>query len=195
MVATSSRPRASTRARVRRAGLIALAVFLAYAVAAVGCFVLPASDPLPRHADVAMVLGPPTPERRATAMHLLDTGVVDAVQISLAQDYRQRGTSASLAAALCRRDRERVHCALPVPYTTQGEARMLRDGAEAHGWRSAIVITQNAHLRRARTIVSRCFSGAIAMRTSGERPTHGWGYQVAYQTLASLKAWFVTPGC
>ena len=191
MALTASRP----RTRLRRAGLIALAAGVAYLAIAAGCFVLPASDPLPRHADVAMVLGPPTPERRATAMHLLDTGVVDAVQFSLAHDYRRAGTSSSFAVQLCRRDPARVRCALPVPFTTQGEGRMLRDGAVAHGWRSAVVISQNAHLRRGRTIVARCFSGPIAMRSSGERPTNGWLYQMAYQTLASIKAWIVTPGC
>lgn len=186
----AARPGTRTDRRARRIGITALAAGLGYVVLGVICFVLPHSDPLPAHADVAMVLGPPLPQRQAVALDLLRRGVVDAVQISTGQPH----SSGDPAEAVCG-STPRVHCAVPHPYTTQGEARMLRDAAADHGWGSAIVITQNAHLLRSRTIVGRCFTGRIAMRASGEGPTHGWPYEFAYQTAATVKAWLVTPTC
>ncbi len=179
--------------RARTAGFAALAAGLGYVVAAVACFVLPHSDPLPAHADVAVVLGPPTLERQALAMRLLRTGRVDAVLVSLGGSVYPDPAEAA-ARRLCATE-PAVRCAQPVPRTTQGEARLLRAGAEAEGWRSAVVITHNAHLLRARTIVARCFSGPLTMRASGESEPHPWPYEIAYQTGASLKAWFVTPTC
>jgi hypothetical protein len=57
------------------------------------------------------------------------------------------------------------------------------------------VTTQAAHLERARLIVGRCFGGSIAMLNSGEPPEGGWAWEYAYQTAATVKAWFVTNTC
>ena len=132
MVRSLTRRPTASRAlrRLRLAGLAALAAGIAYVLIGIGCFVLPHQDPLPRHADVAMVLGPVYAQRRALAMRLLRHGVVDSVQFSLGPDIRWADTDSGHAAATCRSD-PRVRCAFPSPFTTQGEARMLRDGAAA----------------------------------------------------------------
>lgn len=176
-----------------RVGVTALLTGIGYVVAAVACFVVPHSDPLPRHADVAVVLGPPTLERQALAVRLLRAGTVDAVLLSLGGSVHP-DPAAAAARRLCSVERA-VQCAAPSPNTTQGEARLLREGAAAEGWRSAVVITHNAHLLRARTIVGRCFAGPIAMEASAEPERKPWPYEIAYQTVASLKAWVVTPTC
>lgn len=188
----STRP--SGRRVARRVGLVAAIAGLGYAVVGTICFVLPHSDPVPEHADVAMVLGPPLPQRQAVALDLLRRGVVDAVQISVEPRGGLPDGGSETAKAVCASTPD-VFCASPRPNTTQGEARMLRDAAAAQGWRSAVVVTQNAHLLRARTIVARCFTGRVSMEASGEGPTHGWPYEFAYQTAATIKAWAVTSTC
>lgn len=188
-------PSRSRPSRARRIGVVALLGGFVYVVVGVVCFVVPHQDPLPRHADVAMVLGPPFEQRQALALDLLRRGVVHQVQLSVGPDAANPYSPGHAAVQRCRAMPRTVHCAVPVPFTTQGEARMLRSRAAAEGWRSAVVITQTAHLLRARTIVGRCFSGTIAMRASSESPQYGWPYQFAYQTAATVKAWFVTPTC
>lgn len=193
---TEEKPRAPApaRRRIRRAGFGAIAAGLGYVLVGAACFVLPHDDPLPERSDVAIVLGPLTDECLATALGLLDRGEVGALQLSVWPAWGPDGSPTQRAIGLCDRS-PRIHCAVPSPPTTEGEARMLAAGANRHGWRSAVVITQNAHLLRARLILGRCFSGSIAMRASGEGPSGGWPYQFVYQTAATVKALLVRPGC
>ncbi len=179
------RPR--TVVRVRRAGLAALAAGVAYVLLGVPFFVLPAVDPLPRHADVVLVLGPPMHQRVAVADDLLRRGVVDHALVSVPYDRVPPELAAECGDA-------RVTCFDPDPRTTRGEARELRRETAARGWTSAVVVTTPAHVSRSRTIVSRCFAGTITMRESDEAPFRGWAYQYLYQTAATVKAWFLQ-GC
>ncbi len=181
------------RRRIQRAGALALASALLYIPASVLSFVVPHTDPLPAHADVAFALGDTTPQRITTAMTLLRQDRVGAVQFSVAGQGGP-GTPVAQAEDLCATTAQ-VYCARPVPYTTQGEARMLRDAAQAHGWSSAVLITKNAQLLRGRWIVGRCFAGSITLRASGEPPMGGWVREIVYQTLASVKNAVITPGC
>ena len=123
--------------RLRVAGLASLAGLLVYVLLGLHFFVFPGPDPLPARADVAVVLGGPTPERLRAAGRLLDDGRVDAVLISTpGPEYEQL--------PLC--SEPEVICRAPLPATTQGEARMLRAEASTHHWRSVIITTQAAHL-------------------------------------------------
>ncbi|WP_375388516.1 YdcF family protein, partial [uncultured Amnibacterium sp.] len=173
------------KARVaRRVALGALGGLVVWALLGVPFLVLPQTGPLPRHADVVLVLGPPIPERVATAERLLDDGTVSAALVSVPYDRVPQQLE-----ALCARTD--VVCADPDPRTTRGEARLLRRYAAQRGWSSAVVVSMTAHLTRARTIVGRCFSGPITMVASGEPPSHGWVYQYLYQTAATVKSWIL----
>lgn len=177
----------STSRGTRLTALIALSGLVVWAVAGLAFFVFPTVDPVPRHADVVLVLGPPLPERLAVAERLLDDGIVGAALISVPYP-----SIPSDLQPLCAR--AHVTCFAPDPSTTRGEARMLRSEAARFGWTSAVVVTMPAHISRARTIVSRCFAGRLSMVADGEAPAGGWPYQYLYQTAATLKAW-INQGC
>jgi hypothetical protein len=172
---------------VRRGGLIALGGLAVWVVAGLPFFVFPATDRVPQHADVVLVLGPPVPQRVAVAERLLREKKVGMALVSVPWD-----TIPPAIAGFCARPD--VICADPDPRTTRGEARLLRKYAAQHGWTSAVVTTMPAHIARARAIVGRCFSGKVSMVADGEPPFNGIAYQYAYQTAATVKSWFLR-GC
>jgi hypothetical protein len=184
---TAPRTRSRGVRRLRRAGVVALGGLVVWALAGLPFLVLPRIDPVPRHADVVLMLGPPVPERVATAERLLADGRVDHALISIPYS-----SIPSDLTALC--ERSDVTCFAPDPSTTRGEAEELGRQAAEHGWTSAVVVTMTPHLTRARMLVGRCFGGRVAMVSSGEQPKYGWAYQYAYQTAATVKAWILA-GC
>lgn len=175
------------RRHVRRAGYASLSGLVVWALVGLPFFVFPATDPVPAHADVVLVLGPPVSERVEVAERLLAEHHADTALISVPYDWVPPETE-----ALCARPH--VICFDPEPRTTRGEARAFRRFAEEHHWTSAIVTTMPAHIARARAIVRRCYGGRLAMVPDAEGPFGGWPYQYAYQTAATVKSWFL-PGC
>ena len=173
--------------RVRRSGLIALGGLLVWAIIGVPFFVYPTIDPVPKHADVAVVLGPPRWERVSVARHLLAEGRVGAVLISVPGDQRTWGLTGFCAQKV-------VICFDPEPRTTRGEARALGRYAAEYGWTSAVVTTMPAHISRARTIVDRCFTGKVSMVADRENRFDGLVSSYAYQSAATVKAW-ILQGC
>jgi hypothetical protein len=186
-VTTELGTRAAQRRRLRRWGSIALAGLVVWIVAGLPFFVFPAVDPVPTHADVVLVLGPPLQQRVDVAERLLAEHRVDVALISVPGP-----TAAWNVGALCARSD--VICFDPNPRTTRGEARELRTMAAKHGWTSAVVTTMPAHIARARSIVRGCFSGGLAMDADAESPYNGIAYQYLYQTAATVKSWLL-PGC
>ncbi len=176
-----------SRRFVRRAGVVALGGLVVWALVGLPFFVFPATDPVPAHADVVLVLGPPVHERVVVGERLLAEHRVDAALVSVPGTQAQWDVT-----ALCARPQ--VTCFDPDPRTTRGEARALRRFAAEHRWTSAVVTTMPAHITRARAIVGRCFGGTLSMVPDAEGPFDGWPYQYAYQTAATVKSWFL-PGC
>jgi hypothetical protein len=172
---------------VRRLGIAGIAGLLVWAVAGYGPIVAPRLDAVPAHADVVLVLGPPSAQRVEEAERLLDDGVAGTALVSVPYDW----TPWHLVGVCARPD---VICADPDPRSTRGEARMLERYADERGWRSAVVVTARAHVSRARMLVGRCFAGDVSMVATAEPPYRGWAYQYAYQTAATVKAWFLQ-GC
>ncbi|MDN6662208.1 hypothetical protein ACTXKQ_03520 [Corynebacterium variabile] len=84
----------------------------------------------------------------------------------------------------------RVHCFVPDPSTTRGEARGFAELAEQNDWHSAYVLaTGREHVERARLYFSRCWDGELAVN----RPASGRSVTVhlkqsAYQTAGWIKA-------
>lgn len=167
-----------------------------WAVAGIFLYVAPPADQ-PKHADVLFVLGPPD-DRISYAEQLMHRGYAHTLAVSspIGQDGR-------FEAAICGAQRSyRIICFKPDPFTTQGEARALKNLSNQYGWKSANVLTAQFHVTRARVIVNRCYAGDLRMvadRTglpliSLTDPSYSWAYQYLYQTAAFVKV-AIHPDC
>ncbi|MGO4473834.1 ElyC/SanA/YdcF family protein [Arthrobacter sp. M-10] len=174
--------------------IAALAIF--WAVAGIFLYVTPPSDQ-PTRSDVLFVLGPPD-NRISYAEKLMRQGYAPTLAVS-----SPAGKDGRFEAAICGAHRSyRVICFNPDPFTTQGEARSLKELSARYGWKSANVLTAEFHVTRARVIVSRCFGGDLHMVAdrmdlpllSLTDPTYSWAYQYVYQTAAFVKV-AIHPGC
>ena len=118
------------------------------------------SDPLPPHAQVAVMLDGPTQgviARQALALSLLQQGRVDHVMLAAGRvwlwgewypDMIRRYVERTYGAEIARRV---VVCAMNTDSTVE-EAVALRGCLRERGWTSVIVITSDYHTRRARRI-------------------------------------------
>jgi uncharacterized SAM-binding protein YcdF (DUF218 family) len=145
--------------------LVALATIL---VLRYGGDLLVGTDPLPAHAQVAVVLNGSITgyvARRAGAMRLLESGVVDHVMMSLpptsywgedipqiAQQYFARQYSPALA--------QRVVYCVNLANSTIQEASALKQCLQEAAWREVIVVTSVYHTRRARMIWRKTLAGS-----------------------------------
>ncbi|MDQ0031461.1 YdcF family protein [Arthrobacter bambusae] len=172
------------------------AMVIAWAVAGIFLYVAPPAEE-PVHADVLFVLGPPD-RRMGYAEQLMQQGYAPTLAVS-----SPTGKDGRFTADVCNSVRPyRVICFTPEPFTTQGEARTLRDLSNQYGWKSADVLTAQFHVTRARVIVDRCYKGGLHMvadRTglplvSLTNPTYSWAYQYLYQTAAFVKV-AIHPEC
>ncbi len=169
---------------------------MAWVFAGIFLFVAPAADE-PEHADVLFVLGPPD-QRIADAEQLMQDGYAPTLAVSSPIDKHGK-----YEAAICGAHRSyRIICFNPDPFTTQGEARALKNLSDLYGWKSADVLTAQFHVSRARVIIGRCYSGKLRMVAdqrnipllSFTSPTYSWAYQYVYQTAAFVKV-AVHPEC
>jgi uncharacterized SAM-binding protein YcdF (DUF218 family) len=126
---------------------------------------LVASDPLPSHADTAVVLqGSVRAEkaRMSGAIDLLRQGIVDRVLLSVPKEsywgqsippvalaYLERNYGADLASRV-----DFCETGADVNSTEQ-EAEALNPCIREHGWRSVVIVTSNYHTRRAKRLWAR----------------------------------------
>ena len=175
-------------------GVIALALHF-------GGALLVVYDPLPLHAEVAVMLDGSTnavEARRSEAMRLAKDGVVDHVMLSIGQisywgesipevahRYLERNYGPTLASrvAFCPMD-DNVN-------STAEEAIVLEDCLEQRGWRSVVVVTSNYHTRRARKIWRATlaparppFAVSVVGVPDGDFQPSGW-----YRTRRYAKTW------
>ncbi|UKA62098.1 YdcF family protein [Arthrobacter sp. FW306-04-A] len=169
---------------------------IVWGIAGIFLYVLPSADE-PEHADVLFVLGPPD-QRVSYAQQLMQQGYAPTLAVS-----SPVGRDGKFEADICSAHRPyRIICFNPDPFTTQGEARALKDLSAQHGWKSANVLTAQFHVTRARVVVARCFEGDLRMVAdrrglpliSLANPTYSWIYQYLYQTAALVKV-AIHPGC
>ncbi|WP_156171760.1 YdcF family protein [Demequina rhizosphaerae] len=177
-------------------GLVAVGAAGAVLVALIGVplYVLPASDE-PREVDAVYVIGPPTAPRMELAEAMIADGLTDTMVVSLTEEPDDREKWPEAVDACEQPQDYEVHCAMPDPFTTRGEARWMTDLVVEHGWESVAVITTTPHLTRTRVIMERCWDGDIAYVSSGEHldPWY-WAYHYAYQSAAFVKVW-LEDGC
>jgi len=156
-----------------------------------------ASDPLPKHSQVAVVLaGSSNAEeaRRAEALRLLEQGVVDHVLLHVGKvwswgqwlpDVVRRyihgtyGNGIAQQVFLCEM--------LTTVDGTADEALGLRQCLEQHGWRSVIVVSSNYHTRRVRLIWEAALAGAnppfrfwLRGVPDGDFEARGWWHKRRY---------------
>lgn len=199
--------------RLRIALTIAVAITLA-ALALVflryGGYLVVAIDPLPEHADVAVVLGGKFTEQQARsdrAVAFLGDGRVDHVVVSV---IRNSGSAASFHTHFQTKygsgvDRSIVFCEIPrvgrllknvsssLSTATTEEALAIQQCLVDRNWRSVIVVTSNYHTRRAGLIwrfISAMQKSIITVSVQGvsdgyfER--YGWWRRWRY-----VKTWMV----
>ncbi|MWV48997.1 YdcF family protein [Rathayibacter sp. VKM Ac-2803] len=178
----------------RRIAVVALIAIVVLVAVGVPVYVFPATDAVPARADAVLVLGPPTRARTDLGRELVEEGVADTLLISVWASELAAAPDESDVVA-CDEPDMTVICFTAEPGTTQGEARALRDYADANGWDTVLVITQTPHITRARILMERCWGGTVLMESSGEPFTLGdWAYEYAYQTGAFAKV-LVEQGC
>jgi uncharacterized SAM-binding protein YcdF (DUF218 family) len=166
-----------------------------------GGYLLISSDPLPAHADVAVVLQGSTlgeKARVAGAMGLVRQGIVPYILLSIAPhgywDEPTRPVATSYLERTYGADAARVYfCEVgPTTNSTEGETLYLDACIHEHGWKSVIVVTSNFHTRRAgmiwRRILYRKHSDlqfSIAGVPDPEFEPGGWWRERLY-----AKTWF-----
>lgn len=176
--------------------LSALSALVVWLTAGTFLYMFPQEDE-PIRADVIFVLGPPD-ERVGYAKELMLEGYAHTLAVSVPLDRLGRFDSDICDAPAS----YRIICFYPEPFTTQGEARALRQLSQENEWHSANVLTTQFHLSRARYIVEQCFGPNLRMVAfhtdrpliSIPNPKDSWAYQYAYQTVAFAKAAW-SPAC
>jgi uncharacterized SAM-binding protein YcdF (DUF218 family) len=152
------------------------------AVASVALFVTYDDDPLPAEADAVVVLAG-SDVRLPVALRLMKDGVAPTLVVSDGfndedEERRRLCTGPPTPYTLV--------CRKPDPYSTRGEARMIRDLARARGWDSIVVVTSRYHLLRTRMLVGRCYGGDLAMRGASD----AWWYLPIASALEWAKLGF-----
>lgn len=132
------------------------AALAALVVVPVGLIVLPSNDePVPSDAIVMFAGG--RGERLPIARGLAEEGLAPVLVI-------MNGTDPGWPRAnlLCEGSFDYdVICPNPTPDNTRGEAATTAQLAEDNGWGSVLLVTSDYHLRRASTLLHRCFAGEI----------------------------------
>ena len=192
--ATSQTATTSRASRRWHRYLLAIVISVVAVIALIlrfGGALLVASDPLPSHARVAVMLDGATnavEARRAEAMRLAQEDVVDHVMLSVGQisywgesipvvarNYLERTYGPALASrvAFCPMDGS--------VNSTAEEAVVLERCLEQQGWRSVIVVTSNYHTRRARRIwratlasAAPSFTVSVVGVPDGDFQPRGW---------------------
>lgn len=144
--------------------------------------------------DAAYVLGP-VETRIEEVTAVMGTGVAPVLLATTSVNAR---TGEAFATAHCDTvtPSHRVECVLPEPYTTRGEARVLAERVDEHGWARVAVLTSTPHAARARMMVERCTDAEVLVWTVGDeaRGVRGWAAAFVYQSAAWVKAQLVR-GC
>jgi uncharacterized SAM-binding protein YcdF (DUF218 family) len=139
----------------RRYPRVIAAVVLAWAVAAIALFVVHHGD-APIRADAVFVLSG-SGTRLPVGIRLVREGYAPLLVVSQSSP----GPSKLEREACAHRIQVRVLCVRADPYSTVGEAELLRRLAAARGWHTIDAVTSQYHVIRARIILRRCFHGRL----------------------------------
>ena len=138
--------------------------------------------------DAVFVLGP-AETRIDETLAIMDTGVAPVLLATTS--VRPDGSTYATDHCGTRTPMYVVECVVPDPYSTRGEARVLGEQIEAHGWRRVAVVTSTPHAARARMMMERCTDADVLIWTvddMAEMSASGWARAFIYQSSAWLKA-------
>nr|WP_146081283.1 YdcF family protein [Pseudoclavibacter sp. RFBI5] len=182
--------------RVASIAGVALALLVVVIAAGLPLFVFPSTDE-PREIDAIIVLGPPREARIQAAQQLAADGYSDTVVIAV-DDY---GIDSAINIPACEVGADHAstapvtRCLIPEPFTTAGEALMVKRLAAAEGWESVMIVTSVTHISRARMIFTDCLGGGVLATDDGVGiGDSNWAWQYLYQSGAFIKA-LVAPTC
>ena len=161
-----------------------LAAALLWLAAGLRWLVLPDMDE-PSDVDAVVVLGPAWDERVQRGVQLVREGYSSNLVISVHR------TDQDFCAGMEGID---LHCIVPEPDTTDGEAAVFAQLAAERGWRSAMIVTMRPHITRAKLRFEQAFSGQFLMiDDERELPLWFWARQFFYETGAFMKFLLVPP--
>ena len=143
---------------------LVLAAAVAYGFG-IWLFLLYPEDRLPRHPDAVVVLAG-SEARLPVALALVEHGAAKTLVVS-ADDVARDPARYSLCHGP-KPKRYTLVCQTAAPFSTRGEAHMVADLVQKHGWTSVIVVTSRYHLYRAHMLVRRCTQVGLAMRAVDE---------------------------
>jgi uncharacterized SAM-binding protein YcdF (DUF218 family) len=125
-----------------------------WVAADIALFVVPRGQK-PIHADAVVVLSG-SPTRLPKGLALVRAGWAPLLVVSRSTDP----TRLELRACAHELDVP-VLCRRADPYSTEGEAKMVRMLAERRGWTAVDVVTSRYHVFRARLLLRRCYRGRL----------------------------------
>jgi uncharacterized SAM-binding protein YcdF (DUF218 family) len=164
-------------------------LLIAAVIGGLPVYVRPQIDPL-RHADAIVVLGGPPVDRYPFSVELSKQGWAPMI-------FWSNPNGNAWITQYCAKHHPdfNLHCFVPDPPTTKGEARGLRGLAAQYGWRTVIVVTFRPHISRARFILEQCFDGDLVMVASpADLSAARWTFEYVYQTFGYIRA-VLQPGC
>jgi uncharacterized SAM-binding protein YcdF (DUF218 family) len=164
-----------------RVGLVAGAAILVVVLAATArLFIWPSTDAIGRADAVVIFVG-----GRGERLELAERLMGDAVANHLVIPNGHAPEWPDGNAACVEHRRYEVHCPVPDPDNTRGEARAIAALAEAQGWDTLIVVTSTYHLSRSRLLLDRCFEGEIlAARARPVLGVPGWTSRIGHEWVA-----------
>ena len=153
-----------------------------------------------RHADAIVSLAPYR-DRLPMADELYRSRAGDALAISWTGEHPlpPPGKEATLEQRRCTLTEDpHIHCFVPAPSTTLGEALRVKELADRHGWDSITVVTSRYHVFRTRHIFEHCLGPQVNVEVV-YAPTPlsigGWLYHIVYENVAYLKALLEAADC
>lgn len=184
--------------RYARAALVLLPVLaLAYAVIVSILIVFPRQSAV-RDSDAVVSLGPAT-DRLPLAQQLFEDGRAESLVISWAgpipRDAEDQPADPPLDQQLCSRNDPRIHCFVPEPSDTLGEATRVKQLAAQEGWKSITVVTSRYHAFRTEFIFSRVMPDDVEVQivhAESQLGVRRWVYHLTYEHAAFIKAVFET---
>lgn len=130
-------------------------VLIAYVAAAVTLFVVPHGDK-PVKADAVFVLSG-SAQRLPVGLRLVHEGYAPLLVVSRSTPHPTQLEVEACSHLLG----VKVECYSAHPYSTVGEAELLRRLAAQNHWGTVDVVTSGFHVLRARIILERCYPGRL----------------------------------
>lgn len=170
---------------VASAAVLAAVALVTWLVVGWDHIVTPAIDEV-QPVDAVFVIGP----AETRMPHVMDLMGQAGATVLLATTSVDPVTGQAYPRDYCGLERAayRIECVVPDPYSTQGEARLLGERAEANGWTRVAVVTGTPHAARTRLLMERCTNAEVLVWTVDEDlGLGGWARQFIYQSGAWVK--------